>query len=50
MMGLERLSATGLSSPLTCRMSVVNSEMYDKCRSCRGVRDVAVGMTNVRGL
>ena len=24
--------------------------IYDKCRSCRGVREVAVGMTNVRGL
>ena len=50
MMGLERWSATGFSSPLTWRMSVVNSEMYDKCLSCLGVLDVAVGMTNARGL
>ena len=31
-------------------MSVVNSEMYDRCRSCLRVRAVVVGMTRVRGL
>ena len=30
--GRERASATTLSAPAKCRISVVNSEMYDKCR------------------
>lgn len=33
----ESLSAPKLSSPLMCRMYVVNSDMYDICRILRGV-------------
>ena len=50
MMGLERWSVKWFWSPLTWRMSVVNSEIYDRGLSCRGVRVVAVGMTSERDL
>ena len=32
----ERASATGLASPLMCRISLVNSEMKAKCHACWG--------------
>lgn len=35
-----RASATGLLMPLTCCMSVVNSEMNARCRISRGVYPV----------
>ena len=36
--GRERVSATTLSTPERCRRSVVNSEMKERCRVCRGER------------
>ena len=32
----ERASATGLSSPLTCLISVVNCKMKSRCLTLRG--------------
>ena len=32
----DSASATGLSTPLTCRMSPVNCKMKSRCRICRG--------------
>ena len=34
--GRLKVSATTLAAPATCRMSVTNSEMYDRWRVCRG--------------
>ena len=48
--GRERQSATTLVTPGTCRMSVVNSAINDRCLVWRGERSVALPMAPQSGL
>ena len=47
--GRDSASATTLSTPDTCRTSVVNSEMYERCLVCRGERSVEEVIAPHRG-
>ena len=48
--GRDSVSATTFCSPATCRMSVVNSEINDKCRVCLGDRSADDVMAPHNGL
>ena len=48
--GRDRASATTFWEPERCRMSVVNSEMKDRCRVCLGDLSVEDAMAPQRGL